>query len=529
LTAGGRFEGTATFVRAGLKRDRIILPVAILALVGWAVLYPIQYETYFPTPESVEAYALTIQSNPAFEAFFGPGSALETFDGLVSWEMGPVLAIVAALFAMFMVTRHTRSEEEDGRTELLLVQPVGRLAHLGSALAITVGSLLALSLLWWIGLVAAGMDPGGTAVQVAAILGTGLVFTALTAVAAQLISHARSVRGLVGVTLGALYVIRGIGDLTDSPIVWLSPIQWVIATDPYAEPDFWLLLLPVAVALALGLLALRMATGRDLGAGLLRPRPGRATYRSRLPAPLALAWRVQRGTVLGWTAGLSIAALLYGAIGIEIESLLEENPQFSDALLGAGGGLLDAYFATMLDFYAIVGSGFVIASALRPASEERSGRAELPLASAPSRIGWAAAHAAIAVFGALLVMTSTGALSGVGYGLAGGGWDRVGELAWAGPTFVPAMLVLGGLAVLTFGISARAGFIAWAYFALCALILTLESLTVVLGRLADLSPFTHLPLVPAEQVEALPLIVLSAIGFGLAAVGLSLWRRRDLA
>ncbi len=183
----------------------------------------------------------------------------------------------------------------------------------------------------------------------------------------------------------------------------------------------------------------------------------------------------------------------------------------------------------MLDFYAIVGSGFVIASALRPASEERSGRAELPLASAPSRIGWAAAHAAIAVFGALLVMTSTGALSGVGYGLAGGGWDRVGELAWAGPTFVPAMLVLGGLAVLSFGISARAGFIAWAYFALCALILTLESLTVVLGRLADLSPFTHLPLVPAEQVEALPLIVLSAIGFGLAAVGLSLWRRRDLA
>ena len=54
MTAGGRFEGTATFVRAGLKRDRIILPVAILALVGWAVLYPIQYETYFPTPESIE-------------------------------------------------------------------------------------------------------------------------------------------------------------------------------------------------------------------------------------------------------------------------------------------------------------------------------------------------------------------------------------------------------------------------------------------------------------------------------------------
>ena len=126
-------------------------------------------------------------------------------------------------------------------------------------------------------------------------------------------------------------------------------------------------------------------------------------------------------------------------------------------------------------------------------------------------------------------MVLTGALSGVGYGLAGGGWDRVGELAAAGPVFVPAMLVLGGLAILSFGISARAGFIAWAYFALCALLLTLESLTVVIGRLADLSPFTHLPLVPAEPVEALPLITLTAIAAGLAVVGLLLWGRRDLS
>ena len=523
------FKGAGTFLLAGLRRDRIILPVVILALVGWAVLYPIQYEAYFPTAESVEAYARTIQANPAFEAFFGTGSALNTFDGLVSWEMGPVLAIVAALLGMFLLTRHTRSEEEDGRTELMLAQPVGRAAHLAGAIGLTVGSLLVLGMLWWIGIVAAGLDPGGTAVQVLAILGCGLVFTGLTAVAAQVISHARSVRGVVGVAIGGLYLLRGIGDLTDSPVSWLSPIQWVIATDPYGRPDLWLLGLPLVVAALLFVVAFRMASVRDLGAGLLRPRPGPASYRSWLPPSLAMAWRVQRGTVIGWAAGLSVAAVLYGAIAIEIEDLLKNNPQFGEALLGAGGDLLDAYFATMLDFYAIVASGFVIASSLRPASEEKSGRAELPLSTAPSRVRWAAAHGSIALFGALLLMVLTGALSGVGYGLAGGGWDRVGELAAAGPVFVPAMLVLGGLAILSFGISARTGFIAWAYLALCALLLTLESLTVVIGRLADLSPFTHLPLVPAEPVEASPLIVLAAIAAGLATAGLLLWRRRDLS
>lgn len=522
------FRGTAALALFELRRDRIILPISILGLVGWAVLYPIQYEAYFPTSRSIEAYAQTIQSNPAFEAFFGPGSALDTFDGLVSWEMGPVLAIVAALFGMFLLTRHTRSEEEDGRTELLLAQPVGRLAHLASAVMITVGSLLLLSVLWWIGLVIAGLDPGGTAVQVAAIFGCGLVFTGLTAVVAQVISHARSVRGLVGAILGGLYILRAIGDLTDSWISWLSPIQWVIATDPYAEPAIWLLGPPLGVAFLFALVAFWMASRRDLGAGMLRPRPGQPEYRSWLPPSLALAWRIQRGTVLGWAAGLSVAAILYGAIGIEIADLLQENPQFS-AFLAAKGDLLDGYFATMLDFYAIVGSGFVIASTLRPAGEERSDRVELPLASASSRVRWAAAHGAIALFGAFLLMVLTGALSGVGYGLAGGGWDRVGELAAAGPTFVPAMLVLGGLALLSFGISARAGFIAWAYFALCVLLLTLESLTVVVGQLADLSPFTHLPLMPAEPVEVLPLVVLSAIAAALAAGGLALWHRRDIA
>jgi ABC-2 type transport system permease protein len=241
-----------------------------------------------------------------------------------------------------------------------------------------------------------------------------------------------------------------------------------------------------------------------------------------------MAWRIQRGTVLGWITGLSVTALLYGAFGVEIENLLNDNPQFSKALLSAGGNILDAYFATMLGFYAIVGTGFVIGSALRPASEERAGRAELPLAATSSRIRWAAGHLVVAIFGGVILMIVAGALSGVGYGLAGGEWDRVGELAGAGLSFVPAMLVLGGVGVLSFGVSPRAGFIAWAYLALCALLLTLESFTVVVGRLADLSPIAHLALVPAEPAEALPLLVLTLTAVLLSVAGLLLCRRRDL-
>lgn len=521
------FAGTGHLVRFGLRRDRIVLPVSVVALATWILLYPIQYEIYYPTQAEIDAYAAATAGNAALEAFLGPGRAIDTFDGLTAWEMGPVFSILASLFAMFMVVRHTRSEEEDGRTELLVSAPVGRLSQLGAALVITGASLVLQGLLWWIGLVAFGLDPVGTTAQVLAILGCAFVFMALTAVVTQVVSHARAARGVVGALIGVFYVIRGVGDLGDNFLSWLSPIGWSIATRPFSDPQWWVLLLPVATTILLTIGAFRLLSKRDLGAGYLRPRPGRPYLRSRLPAPLAFAWRIQRGALRGWLVGLGIAALLYGALGKEVEALLETSPQFTEALF-AGGEVTDSYFATMLDFYAIVASGFVIGSALRPSSEEKAGRAELVLTNGVGKVRWALSHVYLAVFGALLLMVACGFLSGLGFGLAGGGFDRLGDLVAAGPVFVPAALVLGGIAVLSFGISPRASFLPWTGLGICALVLTLQSLSAISERLVDLSPFSHLPLVPAQPIEFWPIAWLTLIAATLTAAGIALWRHRDL-
>jgi ABC-2 type transport system permease protein len=521
------FAGTGKLVRFALRRDRIVLPISVAALAIWILLYPIQYEIYYPTQSEIDAYAAATAGNAALEAFLGPGRAIDTFDGLTAWEMGPVFSIIASLFAMFMVVRHTRSDEEDGRTELLLSAPIGRLSQLAAALVVTGGALALQAVLWWVGLVAFGLDPVGTTVQVLAILGCALVFMALTAVVTQVVSHARSARGVVGSLIGAFYVIRGVGDLGDNFLTWLSPIGWAIATRPFSDPSWWVLLLPLAATVILTVTAFSLLSRRDLGAGYLRPRPGPPALRSRLPASMAFAWRIQRGALRGWLFGLGIAAILYGSLGKEVEALLESSPQFTEALF-AGGEITDSYFATMLDFYAIVASGFVIGSALRPASEEKAGRAELVLASGVGKVRWATSHIAIAFLGAVLLMLVCGFLSGVGFGLAGGGFDRLGDLVAAGPVFVPATLVLGGVAVLSFGISPRASFLPWAALGISALILTLQSLSAISERLVDLSPFSHLPLVPAQPIEFWPLAWLTLIAGSLSVVGLELWRRRDL-
>ena len=46
--------------------------------------------------------------------------------------------------------------------------------------------------------------------------------------------------------------------------------------------------------------------------------------------------------------------------------------------------------------------------------------------------------------------------------------------------------------------------------------------------LRDLSPFEHVPQVPATWFDAVPLVVLTVVAAVLTAVGLAAFRRRDI-
>ena len=60
-----------------------------------------------------------MESNAAFVAMAGPARALNTTGGQVARQATAFGAIVVGLMAMLIVGRHTRTEEETGRDELL--------------------------------------------------------------------------------------------------------------------------------------------------------------------------------------------------------------------------------------------------------------------------------------------------------------------------------------------------------------------------------------------------------------------------
>jgi ABC-2 type transport system permease protein len=129
--------GTGTLVRFILRRDRIRIPVWIVAILitvlGTAVVLP----DTFPTEESLVARAQLVE-NPALKLLLGPGYGLDdyTFGPMMSNEMLGIMTVVVALMSVFMVVRHTRAEEETGRTELVRSSVTGHYAGLTAALLV---------------------------------------------------------------------------------------------------------------------------------------------------------------------------------------------------------------------------------------------------------------------------------------------------------------------------------------------------------------------------------------------------------
>ena len=112
-----RFAGTGTLVRLVLRRDRVRLTVWIVVLVGLVAWTAAGIKGIYTEPE-LAAYARTAEGNATIIALSGPVRGLDTFGGRIAFEVWQ-LALAFALFGILTVTRHTRHEEEAGRTELL--------------------------------------------------------------------------------------------------------------------------------------------------------------------------------------------------------------------------------------------------------------------------------------------------------------------------------------------------------------------------------------------------------------------------
>jgi ABC-2 type transport system permease protein len=521
--------GTPSLVRLALRRDRIRLSVWILAILGIVYFSTTAVPEVYGTPEAIRGYQQTVGTSPAAIAMSGPPVALDTLGGILVYETSVTALIAVSLMAIFLVVRHTRGDEEDGRTEVLRSTVVGRHAQTAAALLV-VG---AASLLVGLGVTASvrstGVPLAGSLVYGAAVAALGIVFACIAAAVAQLMTTARGAIGLSVTIFGAVYLVRAFGDVRENWVVWLSPMGWSQQVRAFDDNRWWPLALSMLCAVVATGTAVVLANSRDLGAGIVPARPGPPEAAPALSSPVGLARRLQRGSIIGWMAGMFVGGAATGLFTEDIEEMVEGNETLAEVMEAAGqGSLVEMYLSTMLLILGLLAAGYAVSSALRLRSEEVAGRLEPVLATAVSRNRWLLGTLSVTLIGTLLVAGAGGLGLGLTHGLVSGdiaaAWSVLGDSL----VYLPAVLVLAALAVLLFGWLPRLALLTWAALALCFLIGYLGLLLRFPDWVENLSPFTHTPAVPVDPVTPGPLVVLSLLAVLLVAAGLAGFRRRDI-
>ncbi|WP_196073082.1 ABC transporter permease [Nakamurella alba] len=525
---GGPLTGLGPLLRLCLRRERI-------PLLCWVIGVGLVVGTSFPAiaalyPEAAARadLAIGVGSNPATVAITGP-----VFDssvgGLSAWRVGVIGSTVLALMAVFTVVRRTRGDEEAGRTELLAATAVGRSAQLASAVLVAAAAAVAVGLLGLLGALSTGSAVTGSLLLVAALAGCSWVFAAVAALAAQLAGSARGATVLAGTAVGVAFLLRATADGSDLPwLRWLSPIGWVEQLQPFAANRWPVLLLYPAAAVLLLLPAAWYQRRRDLGAGLLPTRPGRAV--GRLSGIGGLGVRLQWGSAAGWAVGLAVAGAVLGGVAGGADQLLQGSPQIQELFrrLGGDGGISAVVLAAIGGFVGIAVAGQAVSIALRLRAEEEAARTELLLSCPVSRTRLFAVQLLWVVVAPAVSLTLCGLSAGVALGARGGSGAGLGDGLSALLVQLPAVWVMGGIALLLVGLAPRAIGVAWAAVGVALLLGQLGDLLRLPRWVIDLSPFGHLPQLPSAAMDWTPVLVLTGIAAVLVIAGLLGFRRRDV-
>jgi polyether ionophore transport system permease protein len=520
--------GTSALARAILRRDRVRIAVWTLSIAGLVVLTAASVKGLFPTQADLDK-AAEAEDSAAAIVLNGPPYGLDTVGGQIAYQVGVWGMVAVGLMTILMFTRNTRAEEESGRLDLVRATVVGRHAPSTAALIIVGGINLLVGVVVAVANIAYGLPVAGSLVFGAGFTVLGLIFAWVTAITAQVTENSRVTNGLAGAVLGIAFALRAIGDVGDGTLSWLSPIGLVQKSRPYAGDVWWPLAIGVALAGVLTVVAAVLASHRDIGAGLVPPRPGPPVAGRLLAGPLGLAVRLQRGTVIAWAVALFLTGVAYGSIVDQLDELIADNDTAKDLIAQAGGAsITDSYLATTMLILALIATGYVIQSALRLRTEENAGRVEPLLAAPISRDRWVTSHLTLSFVGGAAVMAAGGLGAGVTVGLITGDLGEVPRLLGAALAYVPAVWLLAGIAVALFGLAPRAALAAWAGLAFCFVVGMFGQLLDLPTWLVDISPFQRTPQVPAADLSLGPLVVLTAAAAVLTAAGMAGFRHRDV-
>ncbi len=524
----GSWTGAARLVRHAARRDRVLVAAWTLVLVAVCYFSAAATESLYPAVSDRVSAATAINASPSVVALYGPILDVRSLGEISMTKMTVLYAVFVALLLLVVVRRHTRTEEESGRAELLGGTAIGHDAPLAAAVSFGALISVAVGVLAALADVAGGLPVEGSLTFGASWAGIGLVSTGVTAVACQLSASARTCASMAGAALGVLFVLRAVGDTSASWLSWLSPFGWSTQLRAWSDPRWWVLLLYVATFVLLVAVAQTLGRVRDQGSGMLAARPGPATGSPRLSDAVALSLRLHTPTLLTWTVAMGVFGVVLGSIAPNIGSMLD-SPAAREMIerIGGRGAVEDTLIAAELSIAAVIVTCFAIAVVGHGGADEHDGRTEQVLATATSRSQAFVATLVVALVGATWLLLVTGVSVALGYGSAAGSLV-LGRLVPAALAQAPAVWLVAALAVAAYSFRSSWAVLGWGLLVLFLTVGQLGELLQLPQRVIDLSPYVHVPRMPVEAFSAGPSTVLALLAAVLLAASWLRYRTRDI-
>ncbi|WP_022889405.1 ABC transporter permease [Agromyces italicus] len=531
-----------TLLRQRLRRDRLQLALWLVgtALLAYSSVAAVA-DTYGSESERSEILQLATASRTIL-VFRGTPNGPE-LGAFLFFQIFAWLALMGGLMSTFLVTRHTRAEEEQGRAELIAATPAGRVAPTVATLVLGVLANLALGALVALAFIVGGLEAAGSWVAGAAIAASGIAFVAIGLLAAQLFRTSRGANGAgVAAVVGA-YLLRGIGDASGTPSsdllhvtpAWpslLSPIGWGQATGAYVENDVAPLMLALGFTAVLVGVVFWLQSVRDQGASLLPGRNGRAAAGPALSNSFGLAWRLNVSTLIAWAVGGAVAGLTASSLSELVAQLGGEAPEIADTLqaaLGGGATLEQAFIATFFGIIGVLAACSAVQVGIRARQEEAHGTAEQVLATAVPRTRWLLEYWFVGVIVIVVVLAAAWLAGLAGAATSDGADELVPLISQAALAQLPVSLVFLGLVLLAFVWMPRLTIVlGWVLVGGAAILGTFGPLLGAPDWLTDLSPFTHSPVPTGDDVDWAGGFWMLAIGLVAAALAVASMRRREL-
>lgn len=525
------------------RRDWLQILLWVVGTAALAAAAVVGVHSSFPTDTDRHNLLLTVFANPVILLFRGLPSGVDEA-AFALFLIFPFLAMNAAFMSSFLAVRHTRADEETGRSELLAVAGAGRVTPLLATFIHGVGANLLLALAIAVVYLSLGFDAAGSWISGLGAGAVGLAFVGIGLIAGQLMPTPRAANSVGVWVLLLSYLVAGIGNAAGTPdlstmsmrsswLVWLSPFGWGEQSRPFADNTIWPLLIAAGFGVLLTAVSVLVQSSRDLGDSLVPERQGRASARHWLRSPVALVWRLNRGAVFGWAIGGVLTGALSTSLASVLNQAVDQNPEIAEILqrMSAQANLEQATVVIFFTMMGVLAAAAAVQVMTKARQEEAHGRVELVLTSTTSRVRWLAGWLVVSFIAA--TATIAGAVLGAALGVAKQAdpdWSLMGDVAVVAAGQLVAASVFGVLALLVFVLVPRLTVaLGWVLVFVGMTLGLFGPLFQFPQWLIDLAPISAVATVSGDAVDLKSTVWFAVFVVVAGMLSLALMRRRELA